>query len=187
EISSNVPKPKKNSKGKQNKRGQPLLIDYRGPENRNLVTEDDEDLDGATASTATPSSASAWSPNARPLVSSQAPARQRPPDQGPTDKSEKVDMLVSMTCCSALRAEQLLAGSGWDLEKAADAYFRQSNAGPGVAAATGWGARSGQQPQAVQTPYEATSESEAAEGPASLRVLQNQESSAPPAKPSQPP
>ncbi|CAE8597412.1 unnamed protein product, partial [Polarella glacialis] len=99
EISSNVPKPKKNSKGKQNKRGQPLLIDYRGPENRNLVTEDDEDLDGATASTATPSSASAWSPNARPLVSSQAPARQRPPDQGPTDKSEKVDMLVSMTCC----------------------------------------------------------------------------------------
>ncbi|CAE8710806.1 unnamed protein product [Polarella glacialis] len=68
-------------------------------------------------------------------------AQNCPPDQGPTDKSEKVDMLVSMTCCSALRAEQLLAGSGWDLEKAADAYFRQSNAGPGVAAATGWGAR----------------------------------------------
>lgn len=94
---------------------------------QNIDTGDDETTTATSTATMaeaiTPTLTSRPAPVARPAALPQTAAPGRNKKLSPSERAEKVSILVSTTGCSELRASQLLEEHGWDLERAGDAVF----------------------------------------------------------------
>lgn len=117
---------KKTAKGKKNK-GQALVLDWGMPPMQNIDTGDDETTTATStatvAETVTPTTSRPAPVGAARPAAPQTTAPGKNKKQSPSERAEKVNILVSTTGCSELRASQLLEEYGWDLERAGDAVF----------------------------------------------------------------
>eukprot|EP00927_Polykrikos_kofoidii_P072280 TRINITY_DN68416_c0_g1_i1.p1 TRINITY_DN68416_c0_g1~~TRINITY_DN68416_c0_g1_i1.p1 ORF type:complete len:666 (-),score=73.17 TRINITY_DN68416_c0_g1_i1:153-2150(-) len=145
-------KSKKAQKGEKSRKGQKLILDFKTPSiNASCV----DSTGRATAPQDSPmqsQAASPWLASLAATAPQQQPQTQTVPRQqtaplmdqpSPWECSQRVKTLMTTTGCSAQKAQDLLETTGWNLNAAAELYFKHAQ----QVSEPRWGLRVGPSPQ----------------------------------------
>eukprot|EP00928_Gymnodinium_smaydae_P017218 TRINITY_DN16582_c0_g1_i1.p1 TRINITY_DN16582_c0_g1~~TRINITY_DN16582_c0_g1_i1.p1 ORF type:complete len:672 (+),score=170.15 TRINITY_DN16582_c0_g1_i1:82-2097(+) len=136
----NTGKSKKAQKAEKNKKGQKLLLDFKTPgAAESAAPAPAARLGGGGAWGTAPTAAAVVSPVAKGALRTGFGAG--PSLISEAERTSRVETLVATTGCSALQAETLLERQGWNLNSAAELYYRENQESPREDPQPRWGLR----------------------------------------------